>query len=109
VLPNLQTASYEMVVWAQFVDPDGSQAPPDVEASLVPTPDAAGVTPVSAPALAFPSFPVSITAGDVYLLETTISVPLTGYSEGTVLWKITGDNPSKQLRMLNTGIRLVLP
>lgn len=108
VLPDLSTAAYQLVVWAQFLSPGSAQAAPDVSLTLVPTPAAAGVTPVAAAALVFPAFPVTVSAGDIYLLETTVPVSLAGYSQGTALWQISADAPSAALRMVNTGIRLEL-
>jgi hypothetical protein len=105
-LPNLSDASYEMKVWAQFLNPGAGETGPDISVTLVATPDAAGVTPDVAVPLTFPAFPGSITAGDIYYVESTATIALTGYSRGTVVYSLTATSPTTELRMINTGVIL---
>jgi hypothetical protein len=105
-LPNLTGAAYEAKIWAQFIAPVGD--PPTIaDAILVPTPDAAGVTPVPQVGLTLPAFPGGVTAGDIYYVETTTTIDLTSGSQGSVLYTLNVDPAqSEDLKMVSTGIIL---
>jgi hypothetical protein len=107
-LPNLSDATYEMKVWAQFLNPGASEVGPAISVVLVATPDAAGVTPAGAVPLVFPAFPGSISAGDIYYVESTATINLAGYSRGTVTYSLTATSPTTELRMINTGVILTI-
>lgn len=106
-LPNFGDLKYEMVLWAQFLAPDAAQAAPVVSDYVVtPAPAAAGVTPAAFTAV-FPAFPASITAGDLYLIESD-TVDVSDYSKGTVFFTLQAADPSAGLRMTNLGVRLIV-
>ena len=82
-----------------------SPVAPDVEYSLVPTPDAAGVTPGADTVIALPALPGSVSAGDVYYIETA-NIALTN-TRGQLNYTLTLDNPSNVFKVLSTGIKLI--
>ena len=97
-----------MRLWAQFLTPGASQAAPTVSSvQLLPTPSTAGVTPVAS-TFAFPAFPASITAGDVYYVQSTQALSLDSYSRGTVLFTLQAASPTAALKLVNAGVLLVL-
>lgn len=109
LIPFLGTNSYSIVIYAQFLTPGSGQAAPEItDITFAPTPDAAGVTPVVAAVTTFPSFPGTVAAGDLYLLETNDTFLIDDYSQGVVAYTISANNPSTELRLVNTGIRLIL-
>ena len=58
-------------------------------------------------AAAFPAFPASINAGDIYLLESD-PVVVTPYSKGTLFFTLEADDPAQALKMVNLGVRLIV-
>ena len=109
VLPNLGTTSFKAKIFANFLSPGPSQAPPTISnAVLVPTPTAAGVTPAAPVATTFPNIPSSVLAGNIYLVESVAEFNLDGYSRGIFSYTLEAITPSPELRMINTGIRLYL-
>jgi hypothetical protein len=107
-LPDLGTAKYSAKIFAEFLNPGASQTPPAIEATLVATPSTDGVTPDTPVATTFPDFPSTITAGDFYLVESDASFDLDGYSQGHVIFSLTGDTPSPGYKMVSVGVRLIL-
>jgi hypothetical protein len=110
VIPELGGLEYKAKIFAQFLSPGASQVPPAISTiEQIPTPSAAGVTPVSAGVSTFPAFPSSVVAGNVYLVESVVELDLDGYSRGIIAYTLEAATPSPELRMINTGIRLYLP
>jgi hypothetical protein len=108
-LPELGSATYKFKIFAQFLTPGSSQPGPDLsDVTKIPTPDAAGVTPVGEGAGSFPAFPSSVSAGDVYLIESDDEYELDGFTKGTIMFTVGANKPSTELRMINVGIRLFL-
>jgi hypothetical protein len=104
-IPEFNDGTYTARIWIQVISPVSSQPAPDVAYSLVPTPDAAGVTPGADTTIALPALPGSVSAGDVYYIET-IDIPLTN-PRGQLNYTLTLDNPSNVFKVLATGIKLI--
>jgi len=109
VLPNLSGAVYAARIFAQFLSPGTNQVLPTVEATLIPTPATAGVTPVGPTATTWPNTPVGAVSGDVYYVESADQFSLEDYSHGVMAYTMTVASPVPELRMFNTGIRLYIP
>ena len=109
VLPNLSGAVYAARVFAQFLSPGASQALPTLNVTRTPTPAASGVTPVGPTATTWPNIPSSVTAGDVYYVESADEFSLEDYSQGALAYTMTIASPTPELRMINTGIRIYIP
>lgn len=109
-LPDLGGSAYKAKIFAQFLSPGSSQAPPTIPSIVQsPQPAAAGVTPVSVGPSTFPNFPSSILAGNFYYVESAIELDLEAYSRGVISYTLEAATPNPALRMINTGIRLYLP
>jgi hypothetical protein len=110
LLPHLEDDSiFEAKIFAEFIKPGANQTPPAIEDIILKgTPDTAGVTPAAPVADTFPDFPGSITAGDIYLVESTSAFDLTGLSQGSIFYTLTASSPSPEFRLVSTGVRLVL-
>jgi hypothetical protein len=104
-IPELNDGTYTARIWIQVISPVANQVAPDVSYSLVPTPDSAGVTPGADTAIALPALPGSVSAGDVYYIETA-DIALTN-SRGQLNYTLTLTNPSDVFKVLATGIKLI--
>jgi hypothetical protein len=102
-LPEIGDADFNARIWVQALSPGSSQDAPDVEYVLIPSPDAAGVTPDAAVVSDLGTFPASVTAGDVYYLETA-DIDLTGYSGGTIAFTLSADTPSPEFNLISAGV-----
>jgi hypothetical protein len=105
-LPEINEANFTARIWVQVISPGATQNAPDCEYSLIPTPDAAGVTPTALTPLALPAFPGVINAGDVYYIESG-DIPLVGYSNGLISYSLEYDQPTPDLKIISTGIILI--
>ena len=104
-LPNFGNLLYDMVVWAQFLNPGASQPAPVITDFLIsPAPLAGGVVAV-AQAATLPAFPATIVPGSLYLLESS-AIDVSAFSKGTVFLTLQASNPSVGLKMTNIGVRL---
>jgi hypothetical protein len=105
-LPEINEANFTARIWIQAISPGSAQAAPDCQFSLVPTPDAAGVTPTPLAAIALPAFPGVVNAGDIYYIESA-DIALVGYSNGILAYTLEYANPSPALQIVSTGVILI--
>lgn len=105
-MPEINEANFTARIWVQVISPGATQNAPDCAFSLIPTPDAAGVTPSAATPIALPAFPGVVNAGDIYYIETA-DIALVGYSNGAISYSLEYDQPSPDLKVISTGIILI--
>ena len=107
-LPNLDPDDlYKLILWGLFLGTGTGVDAPIVSCSLLPTPTVVGVTIVPAPG--YPVLLGSITAGtDVYLVECAVEIDADGLANGQLLYQLDCDNPATPVKLLGSGVRIVL-